>query len=236
MRWLTLAVVALTMVFFAGMTSVGWVLWQRQKAIVAFARDTRARYVEINERYAFERPPAGARPGAARVEAYYRIRASLTEAVDPRSEAIADRMLDQYRLAGEGGNLRLLTAAWDMMPFLEAASEAHLAPLEREGMSLNEFIWIHGLIVRDVLAAGESDPRGEQLRSVLVRLENFSATHGENPSEGAESYLAGIRNRYSGWDRLPGEFVAPYRSDATLVSLIDLLAANQSLWEAMGLA
>lgn len=233
-RWLLPGVATLAMIFFAAMTTFGWVLWQRQKAIVDFARETRDRYIEINRRHAFASPPPGARPDPARVEAYYRIRSSLTRTIDPRSEELADRLLDDYSLNERGGNLRLLQVIWQLLPFLEAASDAHLGPLEREGMSLNEFVWIHGLIVRDVLAAGDSDPRGEQLRSVLARLERFGVDPVRSDSEAAESYLAGIRNYYQKWDTLPGEFTDRYDADATLVSLMDLLAANQSLWESLG--
>ncbi|MCH8333112.1 hypothetical protein IIC65_04205 [Candidatus Sumerlaeota bacterium] len=227
----------LLMVSVSALAFVGFWVVHRMNEVQEFLAEVRSEYQELNAAYTFSPPPSSVQLAEDRLKAYLRARGALMSSLTPDIDARAQELLDSSSLRDVNA-LRLLG---NFYQFSRSASGAHIAALESERMSLDEYLWIHGLIMRDALAAEQDDPRRAALERVLARLEDFTEAHASaEQAFSSDGYRAELREVYRGRGPLSDAplHLADDRAAEpahVLGDLIDLLAASPSLIQSLEL-
>ncbi|MBI3737092.1 hypothetical protein HY256_11345, partial [Candidatus Sumerlaeota bacterium] len=95
---------------------------------------------------------------------------------------------------------------------------------------LDEYLWIHGLMVREILSMDAEDNRKAALEEALTRLSHLksSTTVVRDGDFDPEIYRTGLNHYYEGERRLDIAMTAGFQSPPLLVGIIDVLAANHT--------
>jgi hypothetical protein len=143
----TLAVVA-ALIIVAGVAFVA----TRAKEVVNDVETARTRYADVNRDFPFQLPPAG-EMNADRFARYLKVRAVLDAKVAPLKDS-----------RGVVQSLYILTNMPDQV------SQAHVAALRENSMSLEEYRWISRQLYTTVAAEqqrSDADPAVKDLRRIL---------------------------------------------------------------------
>lgn len=207
---------------FAGLASMGLWILNEMRALERLGRESIQAYAALNAEFAFFPPPLSTEPPPERVAAYLRARRSVMERITPEQDRLAVEALKSENLkdAQIFGSLRRARG------FLKESAAGHAAALRRERMSLDEFLWIHGLFVREALSTDSPLSRGmAETLGEIERIARSSAAEGEFRPAG---YGGAVERCYQGWPALPPRSLEGFDSGTTLGGLLDLLAANRA--------
>lgn len=184
-----------------------------------------ARYAALDAEFPF-RAESGASPSAARAAAYFRARAALVGAA-PDS---VDRLAAELISGGEWREPRLIRAlSGDRAArFLDDVLADHARTLRAEGMSAAEYLWTHGLAMRDELAGRAGEGVRSDYERVLRSLGRMAAAN-ENLPFGftLEAYERGLEAIYGDAPRLATS--GPPPGEGTAARAIDLVCAAFAL-------
>lgn len=220
-------VIAAGMIAFAGAR-----LAHEMQALERLAKETERAYGALNAEFPFELPPGRRPPTEARIAAYLGARRAMLATITPGAEALADRTL-QAAAIEESKLLRALRRERD---FFQAAACSHLAALRGSRMGLDEWLWIHGLAMRDALRDGNEPAFRSRMTRTLAAMERLSRSASAGAGDFSfDGFQGGLERRYEGWPPMPRGPLAGFESRKSVGSLIDLLAANRELFDGLEL-
>ena len=209
-----------------------WIV-QHLSEIRNFQAEVQTEYAALNAQFPFTPPGSAARVEPDRIDAYARAHERLVDAVTRKADARARELLDNPSL----GRMKALRMVGDFFPFLKAATGAHLRTLEEERMSMDEYVWIHGLVMLGIMRRNPSDPEREAAELLLDRLEKRLADVDTGAGEPftARAYREELAEFYrdaSPPDSTPGR---GFDELPTLGALFDLAMANPSIMRKLNL-
>jgi len=222
-RWLVLGCGFGVMILVCSLALGGLWVVKRIGDMEQMAADARKDYRDLNVKHPFTQPVSSGGAGSGfRFNAYLRVRESWIGAINPGLESATTQLLARGDVT-RVGNIKLING---FSQFVEAATRAHLDALTAEAMSPNEFFWIHGLAIRDILNEETGSPRRERLERVLGRLETIAASEAEGSAGFSKpDFLNELDEAYRGRPPLTGAMLDELEMNSTLVCLIDLLMA-----------
>ncbi len=208
-----------------GLVAVGVWFTQSLKDFQNFLKKSRSGYEALNAKYPLAANGQAATP--ERIEAYLRARRALMETITPSVETVARDLLQPDDFSPFKG-FTLWRASAD---FLKAAAVRHQESLEREKMGLNEYLWIHGLMVREILHADQKDERRLALADAIGRMEGLKDIEVIAPigDSSAEDYVRKLETRYAGKAAPDTRLVAAFDKPPTIGAVIDIIAADPGL-------
>lgn len=198
-----------------------------------FTVDMVERYQDLNARYPFSAPDPTGPISEMKLLVYFDVREKMIDSISDDFESNIRTALEDD--AKDMSLFRLFRASFR---FLSASTQAHLEALERKRMSLEEYLWIHGLVMRDVMARDRGDPAHRRLVEALRNLENINlAMGGSDPVVFDEKdYTETLREAYKDYGPIGATAIGPFNESLATASLIDVLAGSWRLMEEAGLA
>lgn len=225
--WIRWALWSLGGLFGAGLfTMIGVGLWFQNSLnrFKTFEAETRAAYKGLNEEFPFEIGDGTRTASSDRLEAYFRARSVTLEAMP----AQVNQLTETFLRNGSIRRIELLRGFTSAMEPLRRASRTHIAQLRSEQMSLNEYLWLHGLVVHEIYR--NEDARREQLAKVVEKLDRAleSSDWIEDGGFRAEDFAKGLDIAYGGITAPPSEELSAMKIGNTTACVIDVLAANHT--------
>ncbi len=217
----------LVLIIIGGTALVGLWFVQKLRAFETLTREVGAAYDELNAEFPFVPPPKSKTVEPERLSAYLRVHQEWVDRIPAREESLARSALNSGSFNG-GKMIRLLQIGHD---FIKSSSQTHQAALKAESMSLNEYLWIHGLVLCSVFQADQPGEREETLNKTMAGLKRLAESNKRLNAKGfgAEELRQGLNDFYKGYEVIPADALEKFDTSRSLGVVIDLLAANREV-------
>ncbi len=195
--------------------------------MVAFGRQTQARYQQLNTEIQWERPASRTGQvdanGGASWDSYLRVRDRLVAAIPPELDRQAQRVLETE----DPGLFDQVSLLLSLEPYLRQPVDMHLDALAEERMNPAEYRWLTGVALRSALQAGPDG--GGDYRRLIERLVVYSRRFVERAAvldpaaiPDADFVEQTIEREFGGWPPPPPEVLESLMQSRDSAKLIDL--------------
>ena len=214
-------------------TILGTAVFYKMKMsrLMELQKHAKQHYARNNESFAFDASAADQSISPARWSEMFEVRRRLLAKVTPETERVIRKALGA---TSQNELISMATGLLDLTPALEALLDEHLAALEEARMSVDEYRWLLGLAVREMLKkTSPEEEAGPRYWSVLEGVAELSGSTGDPAvTVSADQLFAALDKKYDG-RRVGSLSLIDELQDANqITSAVDLLAVG-SMWSGL---